>query len=106
MLARDFAEMPKINIDMPHHLHSELFAFLFVINGRSANYAVELLHEEAPITTLEHCEARVIKALCQHFWRLLSKLNHIICLSFGEIFGIIEVVVLWIILIYLIFRAR
>ena len=58
MLSRYFAEMSQVNVNMPYHLKVKVL--LLVVNWRSANHTVELLHEKLPVLPLKHCEATIL----------------------------------------------
>ena len=94
MLARDLPQVAKVNIYVPNNLHSELLSFLFVVDGGAPDDAVELLHEEAPVASLEHREARIVETLSHCLGRLLLELNQKVCLKLVEIFNLVEVVIL------------
>ena len=85
--------MTKIHIDVPNHFQTELSPLLFVVDRGSTYDAIELLHEESPITPLEHREATVIEAIGQCFWRFFAKFYRKVLLAFAEVFALIEDVI-------------
>ena len=95
MLPRNLTEMAKINIYVPHNLETKLFCFFLIVNWRSSNYAVKLLHEKTPISTLEHGKSTVIKAMRQSLWWFLFELNHKFILPCYEVHTLVEFIMVW-----------
>lgn len=73
MLPRNFPQMAQVDVHMPHNFHTELLAFLLIVYWRSTHNTIEFWHEVAPLSSLEHSEATVIKGLyLLHGWFILE----------------------------------
>ena len=85
MLPGHFSDVAQVNVNMPHHFNLLFGCLLLVICWRSANYAVELLHEEAPVSPLEHCKPTVVKTLRVYLRWLFLEINYVISTTLSQI---------------------
>ena len=90
MLAWHFSKVTKIHIDVPNDFQTELLTLLFVVDWGATDDTIELLHEEAPITTFEHRKTTIIEAISQCFWRFFAKFYRKVLLAFAEVFTLVE----------------
>jgi len=90
VLAGYFAQVTQVHVHVPHHFQSQLLAFLLIVHRRPPNDAVQLLHEESPVASLEHPEPTVFKCLRHLPLRLLLKGYHEVLFYFAEVLYFVE----------------
>lgn len=88
MLSAHFSDGAEVYVTVPYYFDVDVF--LLVVYGTSAYYAVQLLHEEVPVSTFEHAVTGVFKLLGQRFDRFLCEGKFVVGKAEVEVFNVVE----------------
>lgn len=91
MLPWNLPYVSQVHIDLPNHSHWPLIRLFLIIQRTSPNYAIQLLHEKAPIASFEHGKTWIVKGCCLHLLRFSFEFYHKVLLSVCKVLHLVKI---------------